>query len=300
MENPLKPQPLAAEILPGFAMIVPLAWAYGIKHKEVFQAIEANRNAINFVGGGILALFVSWILGAFLDTVRDIMEKQLDRKFPVNWAYLLNEPSDKIQSLHDSWLAYYFMSFNFALALIFAAALGNSFDDIRISPLYSGLMLATASIFLYDSWLLREEIRALIGFKPTNPHEGVYTRIQVSTVPPSAQFKSEETRGVGVFAIRRIPSGARVFGPDDGMTVKVSKAIVDSLELEVRRLYDDFCPLTDEVFTCPASFNEMTISWYLNDSEEPNVKTDDKLHFRATRDIEPGEELLARYRDYCE
>jgi SET domain-containing protein len=121
------------------------------------------------------------------------------------------------------------------------------------------------------------------------PHDGVYTRLQPSSI-----------HGVGVFAICGIPKGTYIFEPDDDDTVFVPAREVRSLPPEVRRLYEDFCVLEDEVYECPSSLNKLTPSWYLNHSKSPNVSADSSLKFFAIRDIEAGEELTADYGTYSE
>ena len=105
---------------------------------------------------------------------------------------------------------------------------------------------------------------------------------------------------MGVRAVRDIPKGALVFSPDDDATVLVRRAEVEGLEEELRRLYEDFCPLENGYYICPTNFNKLTVAWYMNDSDEPNVEIDGELRFRASRDILAGEELVTRYGDFSE
>jgi SET domain-containing protein len=121
------------------------------------------------------------------------------------------------------------------------------------------------------------------------PHQGVYTRLQPS-----------EIHGVGVFAIADIPKGQYIFEPDDSETVFVPSGDTEALPEKLRLLYEDFCVLKDGVYECPASFNSLTPSWYLNSSSEPNVAVDSALKFYALRDIQEGEELTADYSTYSE
>lgn len=120
------------------------------------------------------------------------------------------------------------------------------------------------------------------------PHEGTYTRLEPSP------------HGVGVFAIVDIPKGTYIFEPDDTPIVKVSPAELNTLAQPLRRLYHDFCVLRDGVYECPVSFNQLTPSWYLNNSGDPNVAPDEELRFYALRDISAGEELTASYETYSE
>lgn len=103
-----------------------------------------------------------------------------------------------------------------------------------------------------------------------------------------------------MFAIIDIPKGAYLFEPDDDPTVKVSSAEVEKLPPEIKELYQDFCVLLNGEYECPTSFNQLTPSWYLNNSDDPNVAPDEELKFYALRDIRAGEELTADYGSYSE
>lgn len=122
------------------------------------------------------------------------------------------------------------------------------------------------------------------------PHVGVYTRLGRS-----------KTHGVGVFAIRKIGRGTKVFGGDDAGMVWIDKHKTERLPNRVKKLYDDFAVLKNGRYGCPASFNQLTLSWYLNESRtHPNVRCDENDDFFATRDIKAGEGLLANYPQYSE
>ena len=125
--------------------------------------------------------------------------------------------------------------------------------------------------------------------KCTLPHTNLYTRLQASS------------NGVGVFAIRDIPKGTKLFVGDVGETVRVRVSIIDKLEdAEIRRMYYDFCPVIDEFFIAPLDFNQITMGWYLNHSNDPNVQVDAGLQFVTSRRIRLGEEVTANYTTYSE
>jgi uncharacterized protein len=121
------------------------------------------------------------------------------------------------------------------------------------------------------------------------PHDDVYVRLRPSGI-----------HGIGVFAIRDIPEGTDVFGADDRPLVRVPAEPVHDLPADMRELYEDFCVLEHGEYWCPRSFNDLTISWYLNHSETPNVHSIEGLKFVAARHIRRGEELTADYRTYSE
>ena len=124
-----------------------------------------------------------------------------------------------------------------------------------------------------------------------SPHDGVFTRLAVSKL-----------HGVGVFAIRRIKKGTYIFPDDKGRLQWLNLEQLKKLPKEVRRLYDDFCIIKDggALYGCPRSFNNLTVSWYLNESKKPNVGCDKNYNFYALRDIKTGEELTADYSTYNE
>jgi SET domain-containing protein len=126
------------------------------------------------------------------------------------------------------------------------------------------------------------------------PHRGVFTRLAPS-----------EIHGVGVFAVIDIPKGTDIFG-EKGCTdddfLEVPEATVRAMpDGPLKQLYFDFCVLEDGVFYCPESFNEMSISWYLNNSENPNCQAEaEGIYFTALRNIKAGEELTVSYESYSE
>jgi SET domain len=150
-------------------------------------------------------------------------------------------------------------------------------DDATIFPDLEGLSRAVAA-----RWRPR---------KSAVPHAFAYTRLRPSKVAKG---------GVGVFAIRKIKKGARVFLGDRDEMVWIEEGSLPKTPLEVRRLYDDFAVIKGKRYGCPPSFNRLTIAWYLNDSKKPNLRSDADYEFFALRDVEPGEELTVDYSTYSD
>ena len=122
------------------------------------------------------------------------------------------------------------------------------------------------------------------------PHRHLYTRL-----------RGAPGKGVGVFAIRDIPEGCNPFVGDDAGSTWVPAATVDAIaDVELRRMYLDFCPLVGDRYLAPPDFNNMSISWYMNHSDEPNMMSDENVNFRVKRLIRAGEELTADYRAYSD
>lgn len=119
------------------------------------------------------------------------------------------------------------------------------------------------------------------------PHQNLYTRLQRSA------------DGIGVFAIRDIPAGTALFAGDSGATVRVPVRQVEQIEDdEIRRMYVDFCPIVEGAYVAPQNFNAITMGWYLNHSDDPNVIGDDSLRFVTSKFIAKGSELRSDYEAY--
>jgi uncharacterized protein len=121
------------------------------------------------------------------------------------------------------------------------------------------------------------------------PHRNLYTRIKASS------------KGVGLFAIRGIPKGTQLFVGDVGNTIRILVSTIDKIsDAEVRQMYTDFCPVVDKYFIAPSDFNQMTMSWYMNHSNEPNVTVVPDLQFVTSRVIHVGEELTVNYTTFSD
>lgn len=119
------------------------------------------------------------------------------------------------------------------------------------------------------------------------PHKGVYVRLARSRI-----------HGIGVVAVRDIPKGTLVFGPDDSEMVLIDVSATSGRAPWIKALYKDFCVQNGKKYGCPGNFNDMTVSWYLNHSDHPNVVCRSEYRFVAARPIRHGEELTTDYRTY--
>lgn len=125
--------------------------------------------------------------------------------------------------------------------------------------------------------------------KPKVPHDGVYARIGPSRI-----------HGVGVLAIREIPAGRRIFEGESERVTWVSRAAVRRLPASIRALYEDFGMVAGDRIGVPPTLNMLSVGWYVNHADRPNVEAGDDGRFRALRRIRKGEELTADYRTFVD
>ena len=122
------------------------------------------------------------------------------------------------------------------------------------------------------------------------PHQHLFTRLRPSP-----------GRGVGVFAIRDIPLGINPFYADEGDTVLVPLQRVHEIDdPDLRSIYFDFCPLLSGDFLAPTNFNLMSVGWYMNHSDRPNVTSDGGINFSTAEHIAKGDVLTLVYTTFSD
>jgi len=110
--------------------------------------------------------------------------------------------------------------------------------------------------------------------------------------------------GVGIFAIREIPKGTNpFFNAPKQKWLNINVEEFDAFDPEIKKMISDFfAPNEDGTFSIPeCGLNGIDMSFFLNCSESPNVKTiDGGTNFETLRKIEKNEELTVAYSDYDE
>jgi len=118
------------------------------------------------------------------------------------------------------------------------------------------------------------------------------------------RLKASKIEGVGVFAIKDIPEGTNPFkGLKKTKWIKFHMAELAHLDKEILELIDAFFVINNNgiVWIADCGLNGMDVSFFLNDSKKPNLKTiDDGANFKTLRKIKKGEELTVAYSTYDE
>ena len=102
--------------------------------------------------------------------------------------------------------------------------------------------------------------------------------------------------GVGVRAVRHIRKGARIDAWEPGDMVYVPLESVT--DIEYLKWLNVFGIVVWQGFYAPRNPVRMSLGWYINHSEQPNVTialTPTTWTIRARRPIKPGEELTVDY-----
>jgi hypothetical protein len=320
MNYTLKPPPLMAHVLPGFYALFLLALAVLILAPDAVPRIpdiirKEAANPSEVAAYTLLGFVTAWLVGLTFDGFRhgiweSIADKWIWPSDGAWWDIFFKLDQDQLDRITESYYSYYvldaniaFTSLGIALLLIirFLWLLLHKQLIWEVAGAFIFTLVLTA-VFARDALVLRRELRSLaeklLGIAREFPHDGVYTRLRPSKT---------DTDGVGVFAIRNIPKGSPIFRGDENEQIVWIRKDETGIEPEaIKNMYEDFCiKRRDEYgrveYGCPASFNLMTISWYLNDTKDEaklNVDCDKEFVFWATRDIEEGEELLVDYDTY--
>lgn len=118
------------------------------------------------------------------------------------------------------------------------------------------------------------------------------------------RLKRSKIEGIGVIAIRDIPKGFNpFFGVRKQKWCKIDVSEFKNLDKEILSFIDSFFVIKKNgiVEISDSCLNGMDISYFLNDSANPNVKTtDDGENFITIRKIKKGEELTVAYKTYDE
>ena len=110
-------------------------------------------------------------------------------------------------------------------------------------------------------------------------------------------LRPSPVQGIGVFTTAPIAAGEhlRLWQEEDWRFVPFAEAERDP---ELRVVAETYCVRDAGGYRCPLDFHRMSIGWYMNHSDTPNVRyrAPNDFEYCAIRDIAAGEEILCDYR----
>lgn len=308
MNFKLKPRVFLIGFLPGFLFIIAFVIIY--KKFDLVSIKELLKSSSLLTG--IAIVIFSFILGQVFDSIRDnfiedMLFKFIYKKNDIQWDFFFEASEEEIDKVDNNYYLFYVININLSISLFIIALmvlLGWPYEipnGFFISKCLLLIIIAVSIIILmWDAIVLRKDIANHTNSKQrvtikSFPHHNVFTRL-----------KPSEINGIGVFSIVDIPKGTKIFPEDNSNIIwyKESELNFNELPEEAQKLYKDFCVILKKrktkVYGCPDNFTNLTMSWYLNNSKNPNVLCDSEYDFYALKDIKVGEELTTDYEIYSD
>jgi hypothetical protein len=163
MNFPWKPLQLVGHWVPGFVVLTMLLLA----DAHVHHAAALWRKITNSLGSDfaiILAIIIPFVIGQFLDSLRDLGEHLVDKISQVNWKKLKSLSDDKQSRFEDYYFVYYVFNMNLSIGLTVGYLLTFI---LRIFPLdyfysFTSAVLIVVLVFSINACTLRVEIRKFL------------------------------------------------------------------------------------------------------------------------------------------
>ena len=115
------------------------------------------------------------------------------------------------------------------------------------------------------------------------------------------RLKPSKISGVGVFAVRDIPKNQNPFQGIKYNYHELKTSDFKNFDKEVLKMIDNLFVIgkNGKVWVPESGLNGMDVSFFVNHSENPNLKTiDDGSNFITLRKVKKGEELTVSYGTY--
>ena len=116
-----------------------------------------------------------------------------------------------------------------------------------------------------------------------------------------AKLAPSNIHGIGLFAIRDIPFGQKLFEQilDDNDYIFLKKGDLEVFDIEIQNLIKSLYILEEKgVWIQKTGLNHLDYSYYINHSNEPKlIYIQNKNYYLPKRDIKKGEELTYDYNE---
>jgi hypothetical protein len=100
----LKPYPLISHWVPGFVVVLIISLLVYKWGPENQAAVKKLADLGQFFSA-LAFVVIPFVVGQFLDAVRDLLENRWDRKSKINWDFFIEGDKDELQSFQE----YYFI-----------------------------------------------------------------------------------------------------------------------------------------------------------------------------------------------
>jgi hypothetical protein len=156
--------PLVAEFLAGFTAV--FLGYFALPH-DTTRLLSENPGIL----AGAAAI-IAWLLGTFVDALRNCAVEPLCDRFPaykIDWNFLMRAAPDKVASLERYFLSFYTIDVDMALTLLLFITFGPIIlcvitgEPVHYYSLGRNLALfVVAAVFALDAYVLRQEIKEFI------------------------------------------------------------------------------------------------------------------------------------------
>ncbi len=156
MNLSLKPNPLIAVWLPGFAAVLAIMFVDQKESPFVGQIPDIGPT-LNLIA---LAVF-GFVIGNFLDAVRDALEWAFDRLQPINWNFFVSGSKEQLGNLEEWFYTWYELDMNLLLGiLLFIILRWRSMSTEGYLPIL-GLVIFFISLSV-SAAMMRSEVKRQI------------------------------------------------------------------------------------------------------------------------------------------
>ena len=114
------------------------------------------------------------------------------------------------------------------------------------------------------------------------------------------RIKPSKNKGVGVFTVKNIPKGINPFPYSMSVRwIRLSDSDIKNLPKPIQKMISDFYVYSQgHYYVSYDGLDSNDISFFVNNSKKPNLKSEDGSDFITIRKIKKGDELTVDYSTY--